>query len=191
MDYKEGITKDQFLEVIKNTLPHNIKDTGTNFKLIVEVLFKYIYFMYKNFDDILNVDDVENSSGIHLDRVGSNLGISRDTGETDDEYRFRILLFASLRVKNSSIPAIYEAIKSSTGKQDGDFRLVENPNDSPASFAYVPTLTDEKDNKLVELLQRVKPAGVKVVRSMYNMWIWQDAKDYGTWGDIKDNFHTW
>lgn len=130
--------------------------------------------------NLLNLEFViTTSTGEWLDEWGSWFGVARLEGETDEDYRNRIL--ASCIRPKSTIPSIEDAIQSYLGDKDVNIEIFEpytiifKPSVTPVSEGYVfqdgvyyrPGVIDIRIDApitpgLMDIVNQTKGAGIKV-----------------------------
>lgn len=87
-------------------------------------------------DDVYNAIFVSTAEGVDLDKLGSQLGITRD-GESDTDYRNRLLYYLQLKNSGSTIETISNYIES--------FGYVIDHTESGYDYAFIQDETGLED----------------------------------------------
>lgn len=150
--------RDDKLNEVLEKFPHmyNI-DIGSNNEFLIESILKEIKNLNQAVYELSQMLDINQATGIWLDRLGNIFGIYRDLGESDNIYRINILQYWLMISKNATSEVILKFLFYIIDeedlyvykKQNGLIHIIVNKN-------------KEKDYKhLIEkVLLNIKASGV-------------------------------
>ena len=127
-------------------------------------------------ENLMRQNFVQYASGVNLDNWGALWGLNRETGETDDEYRIRILAVAKGTIGTRS--AYFSRIKSVTGVSD--ILIIQKFEDHtlpPGYVRLIPLMKTISDNM-------VEGAGVHNAELERNILESITAADFGIVGPV-------
>lgn len=181
------------MSIVKNydrifeMLPSEMKgdEFATNFKEI----FK-IYCGHADTGDILSYDygnllDIRGVSNEALDLIGAMYGIFRETAESDEVFRYRIMRTITARKVPTTIPQLQQAVDSIV--TDGKLYVLENHDNLPCNVYLTGTADEDSIRRAVDAITAFVPAGVRIVIAVVQFSTWQNIKDqYISWQSMAD-----
>lgn len=187
------MTYDEFSEKVINMLPHKLREDNNALKLkkILKIIGKHIKIDRDSnikYNLLLSIDDI---SGVNLDLFGDMFYVYRKEGESDDDFKLRILAYSrSKTISGSSVVDMQSMIDFYIGK--GVISIVENPSNEPAKISLNGRVSPDKFRDAIMLLDNTVAAGVELTVSMRTYGTWQDLYDINPkWSDVASFRFTW
>jgi len=145
------------------------KQTSGNIYKIVKVFVEEINKDMETLEDVFNISDINNLTGVNLTLYAAGFALVRGS-KTDSELRSEVIAFRSQGVLGTDINSILRLFRLVTGETGLDLTILEkfDPNvaDNPRPRAFdivLPNYSDESDiSTLVSIANRVKAAGIDV-----------------------------
>jgi hypothetical protein len=92
----------------------------------------------RNIDDLYDERFVDSATGEELERLGAEVGVVKQTGESEDRYRLRVKIAKSISRSDGSLPALARTLERIFGDNAATLTLETVPGD-PAIRLRVPT----------------------------------------------------
>lgn len=181
-----------FREKLISMLPHKIKEdgNGTNIKKLLSIFADYLEADRNNNIQYSNLISVNDISGVELDLYADMFFIYRDIGESDEDFRQRIIKTVILRKTGNTVPAIQAVINQFV--TDGYINVNENHLGKPANIYLNGKTTTKVFEFVFDLVKDLVPAGVKLFVPVFMLGTWQEMKDTAElWSDVNTDRYIW
>lgn len=182
----------EYRQRVEGMLPHKLQEVENAIRLrkILRILADYIETDREKdtrYNKVISLWDLE---GTELDLYGDMFSCYREDGETDSDFRDRIILAVVLRKTGNTIPAIQEVIKQFV--PDGNVKIQENHLGKPASCYLTGNTTTDIFNFIFSFVRDLVPAGVRLFVPVALLGTWQDLWDAsGNWGNVASDRYIW
>lgn len=172
-------------------LPHKLKEEGNaeNIKKILRILQKYIDEDNGKNIDYSNLISIKDVSGHELDLYGDMFYVYRDIGESDDDFRAKIIRYVVLRSTGCTIPAIQGVLDTFLGT--GKIKIKENYVGRPANIILVGNNTVDNYDFIFDVVQELVPAGVELFARTTILDTWEDINNGNLWQNVKEDLYVW
>jgi|Deesub1362A_J573_1020465.scaffolds.fasta_scaffold00761_31 predicted nucleotidyltransferase component of viral defense system len=171
--------------VSKLSTAFNKMSDSNNYKLL-SVIDSEFQNIEQTIGDIENAHFVDFATGKNLDYIGQLFNVSRRQNETDEHYRARIKITFSKLTDIATIKDVKEVVAATLNTETSRIEVRDLYDLEPAYFDIWVFLQDLNNagltvEELKDLLQAIKPAGVRL-----------EAKQYGTFtprssSDVSDS----
>ena len=158
-------TKSEMLDKVLTSLVSRkgITDTspGSVARMLSEVLIEEFYQFYEQLDAMMLMSFVSTARGMYLDLIGQLLACSRNVGETDNDYRYRITNQVYV-VQGGNLTALRIKILQINGVANVEFRRFTNGAGSFTCYIIPETYPVATDliNKVQAVVDEVASYGI-------------------------------
>lgn len=112
------------------------------------------------YQQLLNFRSIDNAFGQTLDLIGSIVGATRLTGESDDNFRLRIRYQVSLNTSEGQPERVLDSYRLITGES---FVLIQELYPAAVSVSSAFAFADQAEvDRVLAVVESVAPAGVRV-----------------------------
>lgn len=173
-------------------LPTEMKpdDKSVNFKTILGVYSEFADYVDEKNETYGNTLDIYEATGQRVDFIGALYAVFRNTNESDNDYRERIISTVIERKVPTSLPRLQEAVDSIVSS--GRVYILENHQGKPCSVYLTGTADSDSTNKALKLVKRFLPAGVGLIVPVVAFDTWQNVKDqFPSWDSIGQDGYIW
>lgn len=181
-----------YYEHILSLLPHNMQTEGnaSNIKKILKVFAKYLDEEKKSDTTYSYLLSVDTASGSMLDLLADMFYVYRKQGETDEDFRKRIVYIIVSRKNGNTLPSIIQTVNSLV--ETGKLKVYENYDGTPANIYLSGHATTDEFNYVYDVVIEILPAGVKLIIPIIKLGTWQDVLDIaGTWENLANHRYIW
>ncbi|MGL5711507.1 MAG: hypothetical protein ACRCX2_00690 [Paraclostridium sp.] len=179
-------------EKLFELLPSALKEEGvaTNFKKILEVYAETTSYNDEESIRYGNMLDIYGAKNGEIDFIGNMYSVFRNTGETDYDYRERIISTIISRRTPVTLPEIQQAVDSVV--DNGKLYVLENHQGKPANIFITGTANEDSIRRTLSLTKEFLPAGVGLFVPIVSFPTWQSIRDqFTTWQSLKDRDFIW
>lgn len=182
------MTYDEIFELLPNVLKE--EGVATNFKKVLEVYAQTTSYNDRDSVRYGNVLDIYSASNGEIDFIGNMYYVFRIIGETDYDYRERIISTIISRRAPVTLPEIQQAVDSVV--DNGKLYILENHQGKPANIFITGTANEDSIRRTLSLTKEFLPAGVGLFVPVVSFNKWQSIKDqFTTWQSLKDRDFIW
>jgi len=158
------------------------KDSDSNNYKLLSILDSEFQSIEQTISDIKNAHSVDYASGKSLDYIGQLFNIRRQQNETDEHYRTRIKISFSKLTEMATIKDIKEVVAAALKTTTSRVRVNDRYDIEPAYLDVWVWLQDLNNigltvEELKDLLQAIKPAGVKLDTKQFGTFEYRSAAD--------------
>lgn len=175
-----------------NLLPEIMKeeDNSKNFKNILKAYAEACKFI----DDKTSLHGeflhLYSCTGQDLNNLGYLYSVLRERGESDEDFRTRIIDTISKRKTAVSLPEIQQTIDSIV--DSGKLWILPNYDDNPCNVYITGTANELDIKRASKVAYSLLGAGIGVTIPVYSFNTWQNIKDqFSTWGSLGQQDYIW
>jgi len=167
--------------ISKLSTAFNKSPDSNNYKLL-EVIDSEFQNIEQVIEDIKNAHFVDNATGKSLEYLAQLLNTSRLSGETDEHFRARLKTQFRRYANSTTIKELKEIVSAVLGTLTTRVAINELWDYEPASFDVWVFLQDLEAagitvDELKEILDSIKPAGVRLTAKRFGTFEYRTAAD--------------